>query len=140
MLNHMHTEERPQLVLSLLRQPLAICRLDKDSTPPDWACKGSFCSMTRTPQEMSVVCPEENIPPDAECETGWRALSSEGPLGFAATGLVETLAEPLAVAGISIFFISTFYTDYVMVKEEELQIAIMALESAGHTVRREPTR
>jgi len=137
MQNDIHPAQRPRLVLNLLKQPLAVCRLDKDLALPDWACQGAFCSMTRTPQELSVVCPEENIPPDAECETGWRAFSSEGPLGFAATGLVETLAEPLALAGISIFFISTFYTDYVMVKQEELQIAIMALESSGHTVRRE---
>lgn len=136
MQNHLDHPERPHLQLNLLPEPLAICRLDRDADPPDWACKGSFCSMTRTPNELSIVCPEADVPADADCELGWRALCSEGPLGFAWTGLVETLAEPLAVAGISIFFISTYHTDYLMVKEEELQIAIMALEGSGHVVRR----
>ena len=134
MQNHILPPQRPRLNLSLLRQPLAICRLSKDARVPDWACKGTFYSMTRTPQELSIVCPEENVPPDMECEKGWRAFSSAGPLGFTATGLVETLVEPLALAGITIFFISTYHTDYVMVKEEELQIAAMALETSGHAV------
>ena len=126
--------ERPRLTLRVLSEPLAICRLPRDATLPEWACNGDFCSMTRTPHELSIVCPERNVPADVPSDKGWRALSSEGPLGFTLTGLVETLAEPLALAGISIFFISTFHTDYVMVKEEELQVAILALETAGHKV------
>lgn len=134
MQNHINSIKRPRLVLNILKEPLAVCQLEKDAPPPEWTCKGSFCSMTRTPHELSVVCPEKNVPAGVECDRGWRVLSSEGPLGFTLTGLVETLAEPLAVAGISIFFISTFHTDYMMVKEEDLQVAIMALQNAGHTV------
>ena len=137
MQNHLGRIEKPRLVLNLLEEPLAICQLEKDAPPPEWVYKGSFCSMTRTPHELSIVCPEENVPADVECDGGWRVMSSEGPLGFTLTGLVETLAEPLAVAGISIFFISTFHTDYVMVKEEDLQIAVMALQNSGHTVQPE---
>jgi len=128
--------ERPRLTMTLLPERLAICQLDKDASIPPWACQGAtLCSITRTPNELSIVCPERNVPADVTCDGGWRALSSDGPLGFTLTGLVETLAEPLAVAGISIFVISTFYTDYVMVKEKELQIAVLALRNAGHAVR-----
>lgn len=128
------TTERPQLELTLLAEPLAICQLDRDAPVPDWACQGSFYSITRTPQELSIVCPQENVPAGVASEPGWRALCSKGPLGFTLTGLVESLAEPLAVAGISIFVISTFLTDYLMVKEHDLQIAILALKKAGHIV------
>ena len=117
-------------------EELAICQLDRDAPIPEWACRGgSLCSITRTPNELSIVCPQANVPAGVTCEPGWRALASEGPLGFSLTGLIETLAEPLAVAGITIFVISTYYTDYVMVKQHELHIAVLALKNAGHVVR-----
>ena len=126
--------ERPRLTMTLLPDRLAICQLDKDAPIPNWACRGSLCSVTRTPNELSIVCPEANVPAGLPCDGDWRALGSEGPLGFTLTGTVETLAEPMAAAGISIFFISTYYTDYLMVKEKELQIAVLALRQAGHIV------
>jgi len=134
-MEHTESMERPQLTLTIVDEPLAICRRERDAEIPQWACQGDFYSITRTPHELSIVCPESNVPPDVESEPGWRALSSEGPLGFTLTGLVESLAEPLAVAGISIFVISTYYTDYLMVRENELEIAILALKNSGHIVK-----
>jgi hypothetical protein len=126
--------ERPRLTMTLLPDSLAICQLAKDAPIPDWASWGSLCSITRTPDELSIVCPQANVPAGLPCDGEWRALGTDGPLGFTLTGTVETLAEPLATAGISIFFISTYYTDYLMVKQRELHIAILALRQAGHTV------
>ena len=126
--------ERPQLTLTLLSDRLAICQLRRDAPFPTWACRGNFYSLTLTPNELSIVCSEENVPADVACDAGWRVLSSPGPLGFTLTGLVESLAEPLALAGISIFVVSTYTTDYLMVKQNDLNIAIVTLKTAGHVV------
>ena len=126
------TIERPQLTLTLLPQTLAICRLDHDAPIPDWACRSDFFSITRTPSELSIVCPQASVPAGVDREPDWRAFTSRGPLGFTLTGLIESLAEPLAVAGISIFAISTHETDYLLVKQTDLQIATLALKKAGH--------
>ena len=126
--------ERPQLTLRLLPERLAICQLHRDAPFPTWACRGDFYSLTLTPNELSIVCAEENVPADLPCDAGWRVLSSPGPWGFTLTGLVESLAEPLALAGISIFVVSTYTTDYVMVKQNDLNIAMVTLKAAGHIV------
>ena len=127
--------ERPQLVLTISSEVLAICQLPRDTTLPEWVTTADFYSVTRTEHELSVICPERQVPADVKSEGGWRALYSEGPLGFTLTGLLESLAEPLAVACVSIFVISTFTTDYLMVKQDDLDIAVLALQGAGHRVR-----
>lgn len=131
---HSQVEEKPQLQLMVLPGRLAICRLDRDAEVPAWAWKGSLRSITYTPNELSIICDETGVPDGVECEKGWRAISSQGPLGFVLTGLIDALAEPLAVAGISIFALSTYFTDYILVKESELPIALLALRRAGHVV------
>ncbi|MBC7241442.1 MAG: ACT domain-containing protein [Anaerolineae bacterium] len=128
------TEEAPKLRLTILPGRLAICQLERDAEIPSWVWTGEICSVTRTPHELSIICAEDSVPEGVECEKGWRAISSEGPLGFTLTGLINALAEPLAVAGISIFALSTYFTDYVLVKENELQVAVLALKKAGHEV------
>jgi len=94
-----------------------------------------FFSVTRTHEELSIVCPESVIPVDVKQESGWRMLKVEGPLEFGLTGVLASIATPLAQAGISIFSIATFNTDYVLVKDALVAEAVKALHAAGHTVR-----
>lgn len=127
---------RPRpLTLALLPERLAIGRLPAQSPCPDWAVETSFCAVTRTPDELSVVCPEENVPADVSCDRGWRALKIEGPLDLSDIGIVLSLAEPLAECGVSIFVISTYETDFTLVRESQLEQALAALRERGHTVR-----
>jgi hypothetical protein len=112
----------------------AICRLGRDAPVPDWALTGGFFSVTRTPEELSIVCPQVNVPDGTTCNQGWRGLKVEGPFDFSAIGIIAALAEPLARAGISIFVISTYDTDYLLVKEENLERAIAVLVEHGRAV------
>ncbi len=120
--------------LELLAARLAVCRLPADAEPPDWATAGAFWSMTRTTDELSIVAEEGAAPPEVEQEGGWRALKVAGPLDFALVGVLADLAAPLAAAGVSIFVMSTFDTDYVLVKQESVARAAEALEAAGHSI------
>lgn len=120
--------------LRVLPQSLAICRLPAEAEVPGWASRGPFVSVTRTPDELSIVCPESSVPEEIEMEAGWRALQVEGPLDFSLTGVVASLAVPLAEAGIPIFVISTFETDWLLVKAERLERAVGVLRGAGHRV------
>lgn len=90
--------------------------------------------MTWTVDETSVVCNAAAVPPGIQTETGWRAFVVAGPLDFGLTGILLSIAQPLAQAGISIFALSTYDTDYVLVKESNLDKAIAALVAAGHSV------
>jgi uncharacterized protein len=126
-----------RLNLELLPDRLAICRLNAEAEEPVWAQKGNFTTITRTAQELSVICPEANVPRGIKCETGRRAFRIAGTLDFAAIGMIASLANPLAQAEISIFVISTYDTDYLMVNESALEKAIEVLEAAGHKVQRQ---
>jgi hypothetical protein len=121
------------LTLSVLPETLAICRLDRDAAIPAWAM-GEFVSITRTTDELSIVCDERAVPSGVKADRGWRALKIAGPLDLALTGVLASIAVPLAEAKINIFAISTFDTDYVLVKAERLDQAVGALRSAGHRV------
>ena len=90
--------------------------------------------MTRTEDELSVVCPEEYVPEDVSREPGWRALRLEGPLDLSMVGILSSVAAPLAEAGASIFAVSTFDTDYVLVKGSQLDLAVDTLRENGHRV------
>jgi len=120
--------------LRLLPHRAAVCRLAADEAVPAWATAGPFSSVTRTPGELSVVCTGDLVPEGARCERGWRVFEVAGPLEFSLTGILAAIATPLAHAGVSIFAVSTFDTDYVLVKEENLAKAVDALRAAGHTV------
>ena len=126
-----------RLNLELIPDRLAICRLHAKGQVPPWAQKGSFTTVTRTAEELSVGCPEANVPTGTKCETGRRAFRIAGTVDFALIGILASLANPLAQAEISIFVISTYDTDYVMVNESALEKAIEVLEAAGHKVRRQ---
>ncbi len=125
---------RKGLRLSMLEGQVSVCRLDPSSGIPNWAVTGGLFSVTRTAEELSVVCPESAVPEDIRCEKGWRVLKLEGPFEFSEVGVLASLTAPLAEAGISIFAISTFDTDYVLVKKERLDLAVAALRERFHEV------
>ena len=122
--------------LTLRQMPyrLGVCRMESTEPIPEWIGDGAFVSITRTADEISIVCDESRIPPDITAEKNWRCLSVEGPLPFEAVGVLASLATPLAERGISIFVISTYDTDHILVKDDDLERAIDALTACGHTV------
>jgi hypothetical protein len=120
--------------LVLLAHHLAVCRLDGDAPVPEWAMRDGFFSITGTAEELSVVCQESLVPKGIQAEWGWRALRVAGVLNFSQAGVLASLASPLAGAGISLFVLSTFDTDYLLVKEHDLGRAVDVLEAAGHAV------
>lgn len=124
------------LTLSILREEFAICRLDADSPAPSWALAGSLSSITRTADELSIVCDQKQAPKDALCDRDWRCLKVHGPLDFSLTGVISSLVAPLAEAGISVFVFSTYDTDYLLVKASNLEQAIHLLTDARHEILR----
>ncbi len=122
------------LTLHLLPDEMGVARLAADAPIPSWAVASSFFSVTRAPDELSILCPARYIPPDVQAERGWRCLQVAGPLDFALVGVLFSLLQPLQAAGVSVFTISTYDTDYVLVKAERLPRALAALRAAGHTV------
>jgi uncharacterized protein len=123
------------LRLSVLDERLAVCRLEPDSEVPAWATGAPFYCVTRTADELSVVCAEEHVPAGVTCERGWRALKFEGPLEFGLTGVLASVAVPLAESEVCILAIATYETDYVLVQESRLDLAAQTLRERGHEVR-----
>lgn len=124
----------------MLETRVSVCRLDPGEPIPAWAFSGGeFASVTRAAGELSVVCAEGAVPAGTKCESGWRVFQVEGPLDFALTGVLVSVAQPLAAAGVSIFAVSTYETDYVLVKEQSVETAVRALRSVGHRVTGAPT-
>ncbi|HWK26550.1 MAG TPA: ACT domain-containing protein [Solirubrobacter sp.] len=117
--------------VAVLPGTLAICRLPASDRVPSWALElhEGFVSITRTPGELSIVCPQEAVPPDTQVEEDWRALALPGPIPFEVTGVLSALAAPLAAAGIPIFAISTYDTDHVLVRQPDLERALRILEA-----------
>jgi hypothetical protein len=124
------------LELTLLPERFAISRLAADAAIPLWATKGPFFSVTRTGDELSVVTELSRVPVGVQSQPGWRVLKVHGPFVLSEIGVLSSLAAPLAEAKISLFAVSTFDTDYLLVASETLSGAIAALERAGHTVHR----
>lgn len=122
------------LTLTVLEERLSICRLEAGAQMPAWATRAPFFSVTRTGDELSVVCPDEDVPEGVSRERGWRALKLEGPLDLSMVGILSSVAAPLAEAGASIFAVSTFDTDYVLVREGKLDLAVDTLRENGHRV------
>jgi uncharacterized protein len=110
----------------------AIVRQPQDAPVPDWATNGEFTSVTRTADELSIVCPIENIPKEISATPRWICLKLEGPFPFELTGVLLSFIEPLSNNNIPIFAISTFDTDYVLVPEQFAPAALKELERAGH--------
>lgn len=113
----------------LLKGRFAVCALTKPVLP-----QGEFVSLTMSGGEVSLVCEEENAPSACKAELGWRALRVKGPLDFSLVGILAHISSVLAEAGVSLFAVSTYETDYVLIKEENATRAIEALKAKGHTV------
>jgi hypothetical protein len=126
---------RRALELEELPGRLAICRLEQGSALPEWALRSPFLSVTRTADELSIVCEEARVPDPVRVERGWRGFRVAGTLDFALTGILASLASPLARAGVSLFAVSTFDTDYVLVREADWERAREVLGAAGHRFR-----
>ena len=120
--------------LELLPDINAVCRLDKNAPVPDWATLGPFCSIPRTAHELSVVCPDAQVAGGVKKESGWKVLMVQGPLDFSLTGVLASLTGPLVREGVSVFALSTYDTDYLLVKEEQLEKAIQVLGTEGYDV------
>ena len=120
--------------LKLLEPNLSVCRLAPDAKIPGEVLDLSFCAITRTEDELSIVLPEEAADPAWQAETGWRGLKVEGPLDFGMVGVIAQISAPLAQAGIPIFVISTFDTDYLLVKESALMQACDVLRKEGNEI------
>jgi hypothetical protein len=121
--------------LTTLPDTFAICRLDANAPVPAWTTTGSFFSITRTAEELSVVCLQSLVPDGIKCERDWRCFQLAGPIPFSTVGVLASLVQPLAQAGVSVFAVSTFDTDYLLVKEADLERSIEALRMCGHIVR-----
>lgn len=122
-----------QLQYSLLPGRFAVCRLDPAGPSAEWATRGSgFGSVARTADELSVVCPEEHVPDGVKAERGWLCVKLEGPFPFDQTGILASFLLPLAEHKVPIFALSTFDTDYVLIKAEAWSAASAALDAAGH--------
>jgi hypothetical protein len=113
----------------------AVCRPGADATIPAWATAGHFFSITRTGDELSVVCRQDAVPEGVVGERGWRCLRVAGTMPFSVVGILASLTVPLAEAGISLVAVSTFDTDYLLVKEEDRTVALNALRRRGHAFR-----
>ena len=125
------------LALTVMPARFAICRLAPDAPLPAWATAGDLASFTRTPEELSIVCRQSTMPEDMVAERGWRCIKVEGPLDFSLVGILASLTTPLAEAGVSVFALSTYLTDYLLVREDDLGRAVDALNSRGHHSQRE---
>jgi hypothetical protein len=128
-----------RLELTLLPERFAISRLAADAAIPEWATQGPFFSVTRTGDELSIVSELSRVPVGVPSQAGWRVLKVHGPFVLSEIGVLAALATPLAEANVSLFAISTFDTDYLLVAAETLLAAMAALERAGHTIHRSTT-
>lgn len=124
------------LALSVLPGSYAVARLDPASPVPEWAYDRTLSALVLTAGELTVVCPDAAVPDGVQRFGPLRALAVEGPLDFAQTGILSSLARPLADAGVSIFVLSTFDTDLLLVREQQLDPACAALGGAGHVIAR----
>jgi uncharacterized protein len=123
-----------QLRLHRLDGSYAVCRLAADAAVPPMPARSSLFSLTRTADELSIVCEVEHAPAGARVEAPWAAFAVEGPLDFALTGVVTALSLPIADAGVGIFVVSTYDTDVVLIAERDVAVAVEAWGASGHTV------
>lgn len=122
--------------LSVLKETYSVVKLPPTLPIPLWALEPSeLFSICGTKEELSIVCPTRNMPKkpqDITVENNWRCIKVEGTLDFSLTGILSSLAAPLAQNGISIFAISTYNTDYLLVKEDTLEQTISVLQQEGN--------
>lgn len=121
-------------ILTLLPGRFAIARIDPAAAIPSWVWNGPFTSVSRTPTELSIVCDEAVIPPDFVADRGWCAFVVLGPMDLSTVGVLASITWPLAEAQVALFAISTFETDYILVREDSAERAVDVLKAAGHEI------
>ncbi|HPG41847.1 MAG TPA: ACT domain-containing protein [bacterium] len=130
------TEPKRKFKLLLLSGEFGIVKLAADEKIPEWALKSEFYSITRTAGEMTVVCDSRYIPADYSFAGDWKCLKLEGVYDLNETGVIAALSDILAKNGISIFVVSTWPTDYILLRQQNLVKALFVLQKDGHTVLR----
>ena len=123
-----------RLALRVHRGLYCICRLGPGEPLPAWTAPAAFCSVTRTPEELSVVCDQDVVPAPIEADRGWRLLRVQGRLDFSLVGVLAGLTTTLANANVTVFALSTYDTDYLLVRDEALERAVAAFREAGYEV------
>jgi hypothetical protein len=113
---------------------LAVCRLPAEAAIPDWARPGDLLAVVRTRDELSVLCEERYVPPEVKAERGWRALQVQGPLDFSMVGVLSSILAPLAQAALSVLALSTYDTDYILVRDGALERTVQILRQEGFLV------
>ena len=131
---HFRSSAPPLLKLVETPGRFAICRLSPNSAIPEWVTAGDIFNVTRTVDELSVVCRSERVPSGIRHEADWRCLRVAGTMPFTLVGALDSLTRPVAAAGVGVFAVSTFDTDYLFFKEAEFGKAVDALRKAGHSV------
>jgi hypothetical protein len=126
---------KPQsFLITVLPDLYAVCRLGAAEKIPAWALASGFCSVTRTGDELSILCSQELVPEGVEAAKGWKSFKVEGKLPFNLVGVLYSLSSTLAQAGISIFAVSTYNTDYLFIKATDMEKGVAALRNAGHDI------
>ena len=125
-----------KMTLILMKETLAVCRLSPQDELPAWVLSEPFFCVTRTEDELSLLIYQDRVPQDWLCEKDWRAFKLQGPLPFNLLGILASIANPLAQAGISIFALSTYDTDYVLVRSFELELTCKVLDFEGFEIQR----
>jgi len=128
--------EHAKLTLTLMKEEFSLAKLDPFAGIPTWAVRGEFWAVTRSGADVSVVCATDAIPEGVEATHGWRTLELEGPISFAETGILDSVIEPLSHADISILAVSAYDTNFVLVRDEDIERACTILLGVGHTIHR----
>lgn len=122
------------LTLKLLDETYGVCSLEKDSEISPWIVEGNFLSITKTDEELSIVCEEKNISEGIKYEGGWKILKIEGKLDFALVGILAKISNIMAENNISIFAISTYDTDYILIKLNNINKAVELLKKENYNI------
>lgn len=126
--------QNAKLRLSLMKEYFGVARFTPSQLIPEWAYQSEFYSITKTSEELSIVCSLNHIPQDVTCERDWRILKIEGPLDFSMIGILSSISGILAKQKVSIFAISTYDTDYILVKDKDIEVSIQALVEENYEI------
>lgn len=123
----------PKLRLCVLPENYAICSFPPDASLPEWADRPSIFSVTKTPKEITIVCEESHVPGECQKSENWKCIKIEGCFDLDVVGVLASITEPLAQNKISLYVISTFDTDYVLIHANDMDKAISCLSEFGHS-------
>jgi uncharacterized protein len=125
--------------LSVLSGAFVVCRFEPSTAVPVWALQpAGFTAVTRTDDELSIICREDAAPEATATSARWRALKVHGPFPLETIGVLSALSHSLADGGVSLLAVSTHDTDYLFVQARDLAHAVRALRRHGHTVHTSP--